>query len=252
MLDKFEEAEAIGKRVSASKMGYLEREKDSQRYTGQGETSTGEIIEEVSPGQIVELPAGVKFTTFDPTSGGESYKDFKMEILRTVASGLGDQYNALANDLSSVNYSSARFGRDIVIEFWRGIQKFMVDYYLHRVASTWLECQSLYNNMVPMSEMDRIQDQIVWKPRGWPYIDPEKDVKGSFGAISTGLSTRSRQLAEQGEELEEVFEELAYEKDLAEKYGLTFTDPTGRNPNEGTQEDPENTPGNTEPSGGGK
>jgi lambda family phage portal protein len=250
MLDKFEEAVGIGKRIEACKMGVLERDKDAPgRYTGQGMTPTGEIIEEMSPGQIIELPAGYRLNSMDPNVGIESYKDFKMETLRTVASGLGDQYNALANDLTSVNYSSARFGRDIVIEFWRGIQKFMVDYYLNRVAREWLECQSLYNTpySVSMSDVDRIMDQCIWRPRGWPYIDPEKDVKGSFGSVSTGLSTRTRELAEKGEELEEVMEELAYEKDLAEKYGLTFTDPTGRNPNESTQEDPDSTPGDTEP-----
>jgi lambda family phage portal protein len=251
MLDKFEEAVAINQRVSAAKMGYLERDPNAGSYEGQGETPTGEIIEEVSPGMIVQLPAGVHFNQFDPSAPSDSYKDFRKDVLRTVASGLGDQYNSLSNDLESVNYSSARFGKDVVIEFWRGLQQFFIDYQLQKVVTAWLECTAMAGNVsVPMVDMERVQGSLVWRPRGWGYVDPQKDAAASTAAISFGLTTRSRELAETGQNLEEVYEELAYEKDLAEEYGLTFTDPTGRNPNEGTQEDPSATEGHTQPSSG--
>jgi lambda family phage portal protein len=246
MLDKYEEAVAIAQRIVASKMGYLERDKEAGPYTGQGQTPTGETIEEVSPGAIVELPPGVRFNGFDPGTTTDSYKDFRKDILRTVASGLGDQYNALSNDLESVNYSSARFGKDTVIEFWKALQTFLIDTYLRPVTNAWLECTSMAGNVdLSMSDMDRVQEQLIWRPRGWPYVDPVKDTTGAASAIAFGLSTKTRELAESGQELEEVYEELAYEKELAEQYDLTFVLPNGTNPDESTQEDPENDPGNT-------
>ena len=84
---------------------------------------------------------------------------------------------------------------------------------------------------------------MLWRPRGFPYIDPEKDISASFAAICGGLGTHSEELAERGFDIEEVFAEASRDRALALKYGLTFIDPRGRNPFISTQEDPGAKPG---------
>jgi lambda family phage portal protein len=245
MLDKFEEATAICKRTTAAKMGFFERTTTAEQYTGQGELPTGEIINEVSPGSFEELPTGVSFKPFDPGKTEDNYHDFRKAILRSVASGLGTMYNSLANDLESVNYSTARFGRDLEIMFWRYMQQFWIETVLQPVFSAWLEMCALTKAIpgLTFDQLDTIEKSMLWRPRGFPYIDPEKDVAASFAAICGGLGTHSEDLAERGLDIEEVFKEAAYDRDLAKKYGLTFIDPRGRNPFISTEEDPTALPG---------
>ena len=60
------------------------------------------------------------------------------------------------------------------------------------------------------------------RPRGWQWIDPEKAAKGAILAIKHGLGTRTGFLAEQGEDVEEVFRELAAEQELAAELGVSI------------------------------
>jgi lambda family phage portal protein len=213
-------------------MGFLERDKDAPRYKGQGQAETGEIIEEVSPGEIVDLPPGVKFTPFDPGHGPETYTNFRKNVLRSVSAGLGISYNTLANDLESVNYSSARFGRDIELETWRMLQGEFAEGVLQPIFNAWLEQSVLAGALegVTLDQIELIQNSIKWRGRGWEYIDPSKDLQGAAGSIDMGLSTRRRELEEKGLEYEEVLDDLAYEKELEAEKGLSFVNPFSRHP----------------------
>jgi lambda family phage portal protein len=211
-------------------------------YEGQGEMPTGEIIEEVSPGEVVKLPPGVSFEKFDPTNPSENYSDFRKSALRSISAGLGMMYNNMANDLESTSYSSARYGRTIEIETWRDLQRFYSEDVLDPIFGAWLEMAYLSGNLpgIDENQLDAIKQSISWKPRGWAYVDPDKDNKAAANGIDMGLTTRRRELEEQGLDIEEVYEELAEDKKRQEKYGLTFVNPYSRKPEvESTQEEPE-------------
>ena len=64
------------------------------------------------------------------------------------------------------------------------------------------------------------------RPRGWQWIDPEKEAKAAVISIQNGLGTRTGFLAEKGEDLEDVFAELAREQELAKEYGIAISAPT--------------------------
>lgn len=61
------------------------------------------------------------------------------------------------------------------------------------------------------------------RPRGWQWIDPEKEAKAAVLSIQNGLGTRTGFLAEKGEDIEDVFAELSREQELAKEYGLTIS-----------------------------
>ena len=52
-----------------------------------------------------------------------------------------------------------------------------------------------------------------------------KDAKANIDAINAGLKTQSMIVGEQGYDIEEIFEQLLAEKELAAKYGLEFKVP---------------------------
>ena len=54
-------------------------------------------------------------------------------------------------------------------------------------------------------------------------VDPLKDIQASIQAINAGLKTNSEVIAEQGGDIEDVYDQLAYEQQLAKEKGL-FTE----------------------------
>lgn len=243
-LDKYEIATSIAARAAAEQQGFFERDSGAVPYEGQGETADGELVHESAPGTWTQLPPGVKAVSFPVGQKGDPYKDMRKEMLRSICAGLGSLYPTMAQDLENVNYSSARFGKEETIIVWRSLQRFFIESVKQRIFETWLECAILAGNVeTSVLQLETIKDQVSWKPRGFPYINPKDDVTSSIQAISFGLSSHSHELAELGLDREEMFEELSEDKEAAERWGLVFVDPMGRAPFLGTAEDPSVTPG---------
>jgi lambda family phage portal protein len=192
---------------------------------------------------IVDLPPGKRFTAFDPKPGPQTYGDFRKGIIRSIAGGLGIMYNTLSGDLESVNYSSARFGKDVENETWRWLQRFMADHYLQEIFTGWLPYAILTGQIegASITQKDSIRRHTRWAGRGFPYVDPQKEVQSTLNSIDGGLTTRRRELEERGLELEEVYEELAEEQELQDEYGLVFVNPAAKNPTQPSVETGEET-----------
>jgi lambda family phage portal protein len=237
MIQKFEEAVAVGERMAVSKMGFLETAPNAGQYTGQATSPQGEPIEEISPGSVIDLPVGKTFKPFDPSHSLNTYEHFRTGIVRNMSCALGLNYNTLAQDAERVNFSSSRYAREPEKEFWRANQRFFIDEVLQPIFSVWLECAVMAGAIdIPFSQLDFIKKHVLWRPRGWGYISPKEESTAAITDISFGLSTRSHELSQRGLDLEEVLEELEHEKKLIDKHGLVFTDPLGRNPYLSTEE----------------
>jgi lambda family phage portal protein len=205
-------------------------------------------VEEVSPGSLFELPVGYKFEAFDPGQPNDSYPEFRKGMLRTCASGMGVMYNTLANELESINYISARWGAEVEHEYWRRIQRYYCESVLSEIFRPWLECSILAGAIpAPFSAVEEICNSIVWRPRGWQYIDPLKDSQASLAAIDGGLSTYRRELMELGIDWEEHLDEIVEERDELKRRGLVFVNPFSKHPEvQGSLENPEAEPSETE------
>jgi lambda family phage portal protein len=244
MLGKYEEAAVISARNAAAKMGFYERTADAPRYEGQGTRPDGSIVEEITPGLIPELPPGYTFKPFDPGQPNEVYVHFKKGILRSISSGLGVMYNSIANDLESVNYSSARFGKDIENENWKCLQRFLVEQLLAKVFKAWLECAVMAGVIpIPFAMVETVCKSIVWRPRGWAYVDPTKETQSALASIDGGLATRRKELADLGIDLDEFLDEVEAERDDLEERKIVFVNPYSRKPEiESSLENPDVTP----------
>ena len=70
-----------------------------------------------------------------------------------------------------------------------------------------------------MTMFDSLMD-VRWQAKSWNWVDPLKDIKASVEAINAGLKTHSEVISEQGGDIEDVFDQLAYEQALAKEKGL--------------------------------
>ena len=221
MLGGYEEAELVASRGAAAKMGFIYEDGDST-YSGEEEEDTGATIQEVEPGVIERLSGSQRFEAYDPTHPTTAFKDFVKALLRGIASGLNVSYVDLANDLEGVSYSSIRKGELSDRDAWRILQTWLVEHFVTWVFEGWLEnILSPQVSGLPLRKFDKFNSPS-WQPRGWVWVDPQKEVTAGKEAVRAGFKSVSQVILEQGKDPEEVFAALARDKALAETYGLTL------------------------------
>lgn len=222
MLDGYTEAELVAARTSAAKMGWFTREGDDADVS-LDENNSKSIEMEANPGTFEFAPQGYKLETWDPNHPNTAFGDFVKATLRQIATGLAIDYNTLANDLENVNYSSIRSGLLASRDQWRVRQQWWIASFENRLHVEWLN-MALLNGALKLDSRDpRRFAAARWTPRGWPAVDPLKDMQRDVLGISSGLASRTQVLAEQGLDLEDVLEDLADEQDLAEQYGIDIS-----------------------------
>lgn len=231
MLGAYEEAELVATRIAASKMGFF-TSPDGDGYTGddtENADGTGNVISEAEPGVFEQLPEGVSFTPFDPQHPAGNFAPFMKTVLRGIASGLGVSYNGLASDLEGVNFSSIRTGVLEERDQWRGLQRWLSDSFHQWVFEKWLEAALLFGQIDGYGPQDYdYLNHAMWQPRGWAWVDPQKDINASVEAINNKLKTRADVVAESGKDLEDVLKQLQQEEELLAKYNLTTGDSNGQ------------------------
>lgn len=223
MLNGYEQAELVGARIGASHMGFFTSpEGDGYDGDGEGYDEDGDLvtITEAEPGQFEQLPAGVKFEQWNPTHPTTAFKDFVKGILRGVATGLGVSYNTLAGDYEGVNYSSLRQASLSERDTYRLLQKFVMDNLHAEIFGDWLlYAMSTGKIRLPLEKFEKFNSPI-WRPRGWQWVDPTKEVAANGDAMSLKIQSATEIAAEQGRDIEQVYADLAAEKALRERYGL--------------------------------
>ena len=225
----YEEAEVVAARVSSCKMGWLLKE-NSEGYTGEEDPADLNVLMEAEPGTIEELPSGMKFQEWNPSHPTTAYKDFVKTCLRGISAGLGVSYNMLANDLEGVNYSSIRAGVLEEREHFKKVQQWFTDTLVGPVFESWLE-SSILANQFPfnINRFDKMNSP-QWKPRRWAWVDPLKDIQANITAVENGLKSRRAIVAESGGDVEDVFDQIAMDQQLAEEKGLLFGDDLKQQP----------------------
>jgi len=220
MLNAYEESEAIASRVAAAKMGFIEKKGDG--FGAGGASGKKNLKMEASPGAITRLDEGWGFTGWSPDHPTGQFPAFVKQMLRKVSSGLSVFYNVLANDAEQVTYSTMRSFALIERDDWQSLQQDFIDMWRRPLYDAWLRMALLTGRLKLASKNPGRYMAVRHRPRGWPWIDPQKETKAAVMAIENGLGTRTSFLAEKGEDVEEVFRELKRELELAAELGLTI------------------------------
>ena len=93
------------------------------------------------------------------------------------------------------------------------------------ITAGWFEYDDLPN--LPMSKVTKFEN-IRWIPRGWPYVNPEQEIKAQTLAVQLGVETLTDIASASGRDWDEVVEQLAYEKEVIDRLGLKFpSEPLG-------------------------
>lgn len=232
MHSRYETYELIAARVGAAKMGVI--------YTDTGEAfgadpDTGEVdavgdiqaeadgteVDDrdrmpttMEPGVFDVMPEGHKVELLDPTHPTDAFGDFTKGILRGAASGLGVSYVDLASDLEGVNYSSIRSGALTDQARYAGDQTDLIEDLLDPVFANWLAVELAQGRIAGATSEDfgRLVAAANWRPRGWAWIDPLKEVRAAREEVDLGTQSRQGIAAARGRDWRQVRRELKDEE----------------------------------------
>jgi lambda family phage portal protein len=220
-MDGYTEAEIIAARGAASYMGFIKTE-DMDGPVGEPQADGTEQME-LAPGTIPKLGPGEEFQGYSPNRPNSALDPFLRYMLREVAAGLSVSYESLSRDYSQSNYSSSRLSLLDDRDVWRMLQQWFIRSFRQPLHREWLE-QAVMAGAI--SEIDRgayagDPDKfraVLFKPRGWSWIDPTKEVEAAKASVMAGFTTVSRVIANtaDGLDIEDIITERKRELELFE------------------------------------
>jgi len=228
-IDGYTEAEIIAARAAASYMGIIETREEYGQTT---ETGSKEIT--LEPGIVERLDPGDKFNFISPNRPNSNIDPFMRLLLREIAAGVGTSYESLSRDYSQSNYSSSRLALLDDRDLWRVIQLWFIRNFRNLIHRDWMMQAILSNSLKTISAEQFGMDPqkflaIRFKPRGWTWIDPEKEVQAYKEAIKAGFTSTTEVIALTGggKDIEDVLDDRRHELDMMEEKKLVFdTDPS--------------------------
>lgn len=240
MLNGYEEAELVGARGGAATMGFLIRGETGKVFDDDSIVDPDEDPASVIDGEVPQKPTqetieaeagtfhylehGAEIKMYDPNHPAGNYSSFIKAVLRGIASGLGVNYNTLANDLEGVNFSAIRAGVLEDREAWKGLQEFIIEHVATPMFMRWLG-PALLSGMITLerglplasSDIDRFSLHH-FQGRRWPWVDPLKDMQSNVLALNERLTSRSKIIREQGGDPAALWDEIEAENEtLIEK-----------------------------------
>ncbi len=241
MLDGYDEAAIVAARTGAAKMGWFMRDynEPGDPYTGE-QPKDGDRSMDAEAGLIEDLSQvpGLKFEKWDPAYPHEQYGEFVKTRQRRIAAGVDMSYYALANDLTEVNFSSIRAGLLEDREHYKAVQTWWIYHFETPVFLFWLKMALANGSLkdpttgvsLPFSKYKKFANH-KFRPRRWPWVDPEKDANASVIAIDNRLTSRTAEIEQHSERtFEQVVTEQAAEQKYADANGVELPPVAGDKP----------------------
>lgn len=250
-LDNFDDAVAFRQEVSNLFAGFIVTKDDESGRPDpmsdlDGDTEVydddGTPVVGLEPGSMNILPEGkdVRFAT--PPGAPDSYADFMRQQLMAAFASVGIPYELATGDLRGI---SDRTLRVVVNEFHRLVEQFQWTVFIHQwcrpIWNAWVDAIAMAG-ILPMRSYlaeRRLWRRVLWVPQGWPYFNPVQDVKANTDAVRAGFTSRQAIILAQGEDPEEVAEQIRADNEQADTDGLSLDSDSRHARNKGADGNPE-------------
>lgn len=181
----------------------------------------GQINTNLTPGGADILPMGATPTVVDFNSPNSNMPDFIKAQLKAAASGLCMSYSAIANDLESINFSSAKYSFLEDQTMFKNKQQWFIDNFLDRVYRDWLKYQ-LDTNRIPLPANKYSKYcSVKWTPRGFASVNLVETAKSAIMLYQLGIASLSQLSAELlGVDFDETIKSIAEENEKMETLGI--------------------------------
>ena len=238
-MDGYTEAEIVAARAGAMYLGFITKPDENIDLPGADDTA-GQTQIDLEPGLMQRLAPGEEVSFNNPQRPNAALDPFLRYLLREVSAGVGVSYESLSRDYSQSNYSSSRLALLDDRDLWKTLQAWFIRSFREPLHREWLQAAVLSRAVTAISVDEYAArpakfEAVKFKPRGWSWVDPTKEVDAYKEAIKAGLTTRTDVIAmtASGLDIEDVDATRAEELAAAADLDLEFdTDPEAYMPPE--------------------
>jgi len=235
-LDQYDDAEVLRKKFAAFLIGWTKNMQPEETAFNPESSVDGENAPDgvgfasAEPGTILDLPPQTELGWNQPADVGGSYEPFMSVQLRAIAVAIRLAAYQLTGDVGDANYGSLRAA---LIEVRRMMEQFQFN------VVEFQFCLPIWRRFVEAAVMtgqisamryEREREEyldVTIRPPAWPWIDPEKDIKGENQAVRSGFKSRAEVVYQRGEDPTEVDRVNAEDNKRADDLGLRY-DSDGR------------------------
>lgn len=164
------------------------------------------------------LMAGDKFNLHSAGNADNGFSDLEASILRYIAAGLGVDYAQLSRNYSAMSYSTIRAAHNDSWRYFMGRRKVIANKFASQIFALLFEemIARRYITLPAKARYSFYERRYAWTKADWIgsgrlAIDGLKEVKEALLRIEGGLSTYEKELAQLGEDYQEIFEQQVRE-----------------------------------------
>lgn len=191
----------------------------------------GNTIEKHEPGQIWRGAPGDEITGVGPNVPGSDSLPWIMLMQRLIAVGMGLSYEEAVRDYSQGSFSSTRAAANSDRKKFRKLQKKCA---WHFYNPTWARFGSHgvragLDGFPRPSEFQSAIDEwldVAWGMPGWQSVNPKEDAMADDIRLKNKTITRKQIVERDGGDIDEHFDDLAREEQMAEERGIVL-EPAG-------------------------
>ena len=210
-MNEYSGAEVSAARASAYYFATIYKVDDGGNPLPTGEDTSGRPVMDIEPLMVQELAPGERLEFHKPDRPNNALDPFLRYMLREVAAGVGVSYESLSRDYSQSNYSSSRLALLDDRDLYKTLQQWWIRNFRRPLHRSWLQQAVLAGSIqsVPVEQYATTPDKfeaVLFKPRGWSWVDPTKEVTAYKEAIKAGLTTLTDVIAAtaDGRDIEDV------------------------------------------------
>lgn len=224
--------EYLGAEIDAAKLGakYLAMVETPDAAGFQGMRTeagdNGQKIETLENSIIEYLRPGEKITFANANRPGDSFEPFTRLVLRMVAISTGVTYELLTGDYNNINYSNLRGIRNDFMKIIAPLQQRHIRHFSNPVLAAFMESAVQAGKLDLPGFMSNPRPYLAcqWQPPGVESIDPLREGKAYIDQINGLLRSPQEITASRGRDYEDVLNEIAEAKRMADARGLSPAD----------------------------
>ena len=226
-MNEYTGAEVSAARASAYYFATIYRPDDQASPLPTAEDTSGRPVMDIEPLMVQELAPGERLDFHKPDRPNTGLDQFLRYMLREVAAGCGVSYESLSRDYSQSNYSSSRLALLDDRDLYKTIQQWWIRNFRRPLHRTWLQ-QAVLGGAVPAINVEQYAvrpdkfEAVLFKPRGWGWVDPTKEVAAYKEAIKAGMTTLTDVIAAtaNGLDIEDVISVRKRELEMLDEAGI--------------------------------
>lgn len=219
-IDDYDDAELMRRKIASVFVAFVEKPGGAAASPLASVTATdsdNKRIETMRPGLIQYLNLGEKVTTSAPPSGGDSI-DYLRSQFHLVAAGCGVSYSMATGDLSQSNFTQHRAG---MIDFWDQLDQWQ---WLMFIRQAYAPVWDMVGRYAAASGLRSPLDPwlAAWHPPARRMTSPKEESDSIRELARTGVRPLVSAMSDQGEDPEELMEDIDYGNKLMDHYGIVL------------------------------